>query len=129
MLDKYVAAFERYDVDEMASLLRAISASGQGSFLAVLKRMGAAGGGLSFPMPGHTLALDFPATPRAQALFDRLEAITLDHGGRFYLAKDARLSAGIFRAADPRAADFARFRAGAGLTAQFASAQSARLEL
>lgn len=113
----------------MAALLRAISASGQGSFLAVLKRMGAAGGGLSFPMPGHTLALDFPATPRAQALFDRLEAITLDHGGRFYLAKDARLSAGTFRAADPRAADFARFRAGAGLTAHFASAQSARLEL
>lgn len=113
----------------MTALLQAISASGQGSFLAVLKRLGAEGTGISFPQPGHTLALDFPATARAQALFDRLEAITLDHGGRFYLAKDARLSARILRAADNRIAPFAAARQAEGEAGHFASMQSDRLQL
>jgi decaprenylphospho-beta-D-ribofuranose 2-oxidase len=113
----------------MTALLQAISASGQGSFLAVLKRLGAEGTGISFPQPGHTLALDFPATNRAQALFDRLEAITLDHGGRFYLAKDARLSARILRATDGRIAPFAAARQAEGEAGHFASMQSDRLQL
>jgi len=113
----------------MGALLGAISASGQGSFLAVLKRLGAEGGGLSFPMPGHTLALDFPATRRVQALFDRLERIVIDHGGRFYLAKDARLSAATLRRADARVEGFAAERRTAGLEQRFASVQSERLGL
>ncbi len=113
----------------MTALLQAISASGQGSFLAVLKRLGAEGTGISFPQPGHTLALDFPATARAQALFDRLEAITIDHGGRFYLAKDARLSSRTLRAADPRIDPFAEQRRAGGEAKHFASMQSDRLQL
>jgi hypothetical protein len=113
----------------MTALLTAISASGQGSFLAVLKRLGAEGTGISFPQPGHTLALDFPATSRAHALIDRLEAITIDHGGRFYLAKDARLSARILRAADPRIEPFAAQRRTTDEARHFASTQSDRLQL
>lgn len=113
----------------MEALLQAISASGQGSFLAVLKRLGAEGGGLSFPMPGHTLALDFPATHRVEALFDRLERIVIDHGGRFYLAKDARLSAATLRRSDKRVEGFADGRRAAGLDRRFASMQSERLGL
>jgi decaprenylphospho-beta-D-ribofuranose 2-oxidase len=113
----------------MEALLQAISASGQGSFLAVLKRLGAEGGGLSFPMPGHTLALDFPATQRVEALFDRLERIVIDHGGRFYLAKDARLSAATLRRSDKRVDGFADGRRAAGLDRRFASMQSDRLGL
>lgn len=113
----------------MTALLQAISTSGQGSFLAVLKRLGAEGTGISFPQPGNTLALDFPATARAQALFNRLEAITLDHGGRFYLAKDARLSARVLRAADARIAPFAAARQAEGEAGHFASMQSDRLQL
>jgi decaprenylphospho-beta-D-ribofuranose 2-oxidase len=78
----------------MRRLLEEITASRAASFLAVLKTMGGDGRGyLSFPMRGFTLALDFPARPEAREVMARLEAITLDHGGRVYLAKDSCLSA------------------------------------
>lgn len=104
-------------------VMRSIADSGQGSFLAVLKTLGDAGspGLLSFPMPGVTLALDFPnrGVPTL-ALFERLDAIVAAAGGRIYPAKDARMSAAMFRRgyrrideflglADPRfSSDFAR---------------------
>jgi FAD/FMN-containing dehydrogenase len=113
----------------LAALMRAIAASGQGSFLAVLKRLGAQDSPFSFPMEGYTLALDFPATPKALELLTRLDAITLDHGGRYYLAKDSRVSAQVFAQADPRGAALAAMRRDVGLTARFASAQSERLML
>ncbi len=113
----------------LEALLRMTSAAGQGSFLAVLKKMGAGSGRFSFPMPGYTLALDFPATERVLSLMNDLDRITLEHGGRFYLAKDARLAAATLRAADPRADDFARMRRDTGAAEHFASLQSRRLEL
>ncbi|MGD8810171.1 MAG: FAD-binding oxidoreductase [Gammaproteobacteria bacterium] len=74
-------------------LLEAVTESRAGSFLAVLKTMGGEGRGhLSFPMRGFTLALDFPARAGLDALMGQLEAITLEHGGRVYLAKDSCLS-------------------------------------
>lgn len=81
----------------MRRLLEAIGESRAGSFLAVLKTMGGAGKGyLSFPMPGFTLALDFPARPGVGDLIAALEAITMEHGGRVYLAKDSCLSPDAF---------------------------------
>ncbi|MEJ2479721.1 MAG: FAD-binding oxidoreductase [Acidihalobacter sp.] len=76
----------------------------QAPFLAVLKRMGAAGSGhLSFPQPGYTLAVDLPvAGVRAQRLAAELDAVTIDHGGRVYLAKDACLTPENFRRMYPR---------------------------
>jgi len=115
--------------DGLHALLAAIGASGEGSFLAVLKRFGAGRGGLSFPAEGVTLALDFRATPRALALLDRLDAIALDHGGRFYLAKDARMSAETFARAEPRLEGFRAARMRWGAAGRFASAQSERLGL
>lgn len=88
-------------------LLEAVSASRRASFLAVLKALGGAGRGcLSFPMKGFTLALDFPRRPGVEELLDRLERLTLDHGGRIYLAKDSRLSAAGFAAMYPRLGEF-----------------------
>lgn len=113
----------------LAELLTAISDAGQGSFLAVLKRLGPQDSPMSFPMEGYTLALDFPASRAALALLDRLDAITLAHGGRYYLAKDARVSADTLRRADPRVAEFRRMRRDAGLPTAFSSAQSERLGL
>ena len=113
----------------LTRLLDAIAASGQGSFLSVLKRFGPQESRFSFPMEGYTLALDFPRTRRSQALMPDLDRITLDHGGRFYLAKDSRMSAETLAAADPRAEAFKAMRAAAALPPAFASAQSERLKL
>ncbi|EAQ04463.1 putative oxidoreductase [Pseudooceanicola batsensis HTCC2597] len=113
----------------LAALLRTIATSGRGSFLAVLKRLGPQESAFSFPMEGYTLALDFPVDPAVLSLLDRLDDITLAHGGRHYLAKDSRLSREALRKADPRAAAFAAHRREAGLAGRFASAQSERLGL
>lgn len=87
----------------LRALLEAVSAARGASFLAVLKTLGGEGRGyLSFPMRGHTLALDFPRGSGTDALMRRLERLTLDHGGRIYLAKDACLSAAGFAAMYPR---------------------------
>lgn len=112
----------------LAALLEATAKSGSGSFLAVLKRMGPGRGGISFPMDGHTLTLDFPVRPDTLALMERLDSIALDHGGRFYLAKDARMSAATLARSDPRMADFSVYRA-TGAPGRFGSAQSQRLDL
>ena len=113
----------------MDALLAAIARSGQGSFLAVLKRMGAQDSRFSFPMEGYTLALDFPIRRETPALFTELERIVVDHGGRFYLAKDAFLSPETLRAADPRTAAFTAMRGETGSGARFVSALSERLAL
>jgi decaprenylphospho-beta-D-ribofuranose 2-oxidase len=113
----------------LEELLKAISASGQGSFLAVLKRLGAQESAMSFPMEGYTLALDFPAHPQSLALMERLDAIALDHGGRFYLAKDSRMSRATFERSDARAAHFRAMRTGGELDRAFTSLQSERLGL
>ncbi|MDH4216771.1 MAG: FAD-binding oxidoreductase, partial [Gallionella sp.] len=88
--------------DGIKTLLQELS--GRPSFLAVLKRFGPQGRGLlSFPLAGYTLALDLPLRDEGLfALLNKLDEIVLRHGGRVYLAKDARLSAESFRAMYPR---------------------------
>lgn len=81
-------------------MLAAVAKAGQGSFLAVLKRFGAARspGLLSFPREGATLALDFPNRgERTARLFRELHAMVAAHGGRLYPAKDAHMSPAQFR--------------------------------
>jgi FAD/FMN-containing dehydrogenase len=98
--------------DATEAMLQAIAASGEGSFLAVLKTFGdkPSPGMLSFPHPGTTLALDFPNRGASTlALLDRLDTIVRDAGGRLYPAKDGRISAGMFRAGYPNWSDFARY--------------------
>jgi len=93
-------------------IFETISASRQGSFLAVLKVFGGlpSPGLLSFPMPGVTLALDFPNRgERSLALFEKLDAITAHAGGRVYPAKDARMSPARFRRYFPNHADLLPF--------------------
>ncbi|PTT63295.1 FAD-binding oxidoreductase, partial [Pseudomonas sp. HMWF007] len=84
--------------------LKNIARSGSGSFLAVLKRCGdiPSMGWLSFPMPGTSLALDFPQNSAlTQTLLPRLDAIVREAGGRLYPAKDAHMSGNDFRLAYP----------------------------
>jgi decaprenylphospho-beta-D-ribofuranose 2-oxidase len=91
----------------LTALLTEIGNSRAASFLAVLKTLGSAGlGALSFPQRGYTLALDFPHRRHVWELLSRLEAITLDHGGRIYLAKDSALSPQGFARMYPRLEEF-----------------------
>jgi FAD/FMN-containing dehydrogenase len=95
------------------AMLAAIRASGQGSFLAVLKTFGdrPAVGMMSFPRPGVTLALDFPNRgERTTRLFERLDAIVREAGGRLYAAKDARMPRALFESGYPRLAEFLQYR-------------------
>lgn len=114
--------------DGLREILEATAQAGAG-FLAVLKKFGKDQSLFSFPTAGWTLALDLPARRNALRLLDRLEAIAVDRGGRFYLAKDAHLSRDRFDASEPRAEAFRRFRTDHNLSGRFASAQSERLGL
>ncbi len=111
-------------------LLEAVGQAGAASFLAVLKWMGRDGAGLlSFARPGFTLALDIPARAGAGALLRRLERLTLDHGGRVYLAKDSTLSPAGMAAMYPRLAEFQAIRARLDPGGRFSSDMSRRLGL
>jgi FAD/FMN-containing dehydrogenase len=98
--------------DGTAALLEAIARSGQGSFLAVLKGFGSldSPGMLSFPRPGLTLALDFPNRGTSlKRLFEELDAIVRDTGGRLYPAKDGRMPPELFRSGFPRWREFTQY--------------------
>jgi hypothetical protein len=65
---------------------------------------------MSFPMPGMTLALDFPIRKEVSfALMDRLAAITAECGGRMYPAKDACMSAAHFQQFYPQWEQFSGY--------------------
>ncbi len=113
----------------LRALLTAIALAGQGSFLAVLKRFGVQESRIAFPMEGYTLALDFPVTRRTLALLNDLDRITLAHGGRFYLAKDSRMSPETLRHSDSRFADFIAMRSATKAGDRFVSVQSERLKI
>jgi FAD/FMN-containing dehydrogenase len=114
----------------LALLLERIAHAGLGSFLAVLKLFGAEKSGpLSFPMQGYTLALDFPARPAAFNLMLELDAVVADHGGRIYLAKDARAGAALLRRGYPELDSFMTVREAVDPNRKFASLQSERLGL
>lgn len=87
--------------ETMRRILATMQAGGISSFLAVLKKFGTlpSPGIMSFPRPGLTLTLDMPIAGRR--MFEALDACDeLVHavGGRVYPAKDARVSAPMFRA-------------------------------
>ena len=107
---QYQCAIPRQSMKEaVAALLKAIIASGQASFLAVLKTFGDAPspGLLSFPIEGATLALDFcNRGAKTLALFEKLDAIVREATGRLYAAKDGRIPKDIWAAGYPELEHF-----------------------
>lgn len=113
----------------MQDILERIARRGQASFLAVLKLFGRQDDMVSFPMEGYTLALDFAVNPRLLAFLDELDEVVARYGGRIYLAKDARMKAGMLRRGYPGLERFCRLRDRFDPQHRFASALSERLEL
>jgi decaprenylphospho-beta-D-ribofuranose 2-oxidase len=113
----------------LIDLLEEISNAGTGSFLAVLKRFGTQSSNFSFPMEGYTLALDFPVNNKNLALMNKLDRITINYNGRFYLAKDSRMSRDVFHLSEQRMEAYKQYRKSAFDADKFVSAQSERLEL
>jgi len=109
-------------------VLSRITAAGKGSFLSVLKKFGEANANLlSFPISGYTLTLDFKYEADLLPLLNQLDSIVVQHGGRLYLAKDARMSETVFKSSYPRWQEFADLREKIGATRVFSSLQSQRL--
>jgi len=114
----------------LRQILKTIAASGQGSFLAVLKTFGKQNANyLSFPIEGYTLALDFKVTESIFALMDQLDQLVLQYGGRLYLTKDARMSEATFKASYPNWREFEAVRERYHAIGKFASLQSKRIGL
>lgn len=108
---QFVAPFSA-DGAAIREVFERIARSGQGSFLAVLKTLGTlpSPGMMSFPRPGVSLALDFPNNgPRTRQLFDELDEVVAAADGRFYPAKDARMSPVTYAKCYPRWQEFSPF--------------------
>jgi FAD/FMN-containing dehydrogenase len=113
----------------LIQLLDKLVASRRASFLAVLKALGPASGGLlSFPVPGFTLALDLAYSgPDVLEFLRGLDEVVLAHGGRVYLAKDTCMKPESFRQMYPTLERFQEIKRRLDPTDRFASSQSKRL--
>ncbi|MBI4534033.1 MAG: FAD-binding oxidoreductase, partial [Candidatus Melainabacteria bacterium] len=113
----------------LESMLYLSSKCGWGSFLAVLKRFGPQEGLLSFPMSGYTITLDMPIRPGLMEFLNELDGIVLKHGGRVYLAKDARLTPGVFREMYPKLTRWLAVKSAVDPLNMFSSTMSERLQI
>ena len=112
----------------LEEILTAISNSGKGSFLAVLKLYGKANDNwLSFPIEGYSLALDFKIEKGLFELLDKLDEIVVKHQGRIYLTKDVRVSKETFEKGYPQIETFRQYRKENKMDNKFQSHQSKRV--
>lgn len=112
----------------VADILKRISDSNRGSFLAVLKVFGRGNDNyLSFPMEGYTLAVDFKLDDGLFSMLDELDRTVLDFGGRLYLTKDARMNAETFKRGYPEWELFQQTCRAVDPDRHFCSLQSKRL--
>ncbi|HEX04547.1 MAG TPA: FAD-binding oxidoreductase, partial [Bacteroidetes bacterium] len=95
--------------------------------LVVLKRFGAGAGWLSFPIPGWTMAVDLPYSPRLFDVLEKLDKRVVTLGGRVYLAKDERVLPKHFREMYPDIERWLEVKRNVDPTCRFTSDLSRRL--
>jgi decaprenylphospho-beta-D-ribofuranose 2-oxidase len=99
-------------------------------FLSVLKKMGQQGVyGMSFPMEGYSLAVDFAIQKNIFLFLDELDTLVIKHGGRLYLTKDARMKPMVLRYGYPNLQAFLKTVKKYNSEEAFSSALSERLLL
>lgn len=114
----------------IAAMLEKLASRGAASFLAVLKTFGPGNSGLlSFPIEGHTLALDLPHRRGLRELLQELDELVLAHGGRVYLAKNPCLAREAFEKMYPAAECFRRVKRELDPGQRFGSSLGRRLGL
>ena len=112
----------------LEEILKTISDSGKGSFLAVLKLYGKANDNwLSFPIEGYSLALDFKIEKGLFELLDKLDEIVVKYKGRIYLTKDVRVNKETFEKGYPQIDTFRAYRKKNKMDKKFQSLQSERV--
>ena len=93
----------RFGPDAPRRFLELLRAQRVASPVCVIKDHGPESIGLlSFPCPGVSIAVDFPADDRTQGIVDALNDFVVKAGGRVYLAKDAFTREEHYRAMEPR---------------------------
>lgn len=124
---QFVIPFENAS-DILKKVLATINDYGLASFLTVLKVFGEENDFyLSFPKKGYTLAMDFPICPKSLLMFNELDVIIEDAGGRLYLTKDARMSQEFFQNSYPKLDKFREIKNKFDPNNKFSSLQSRRL--
>jgi FAD/FMN-containing dehydrogenase len=114
----------------LKEILTKISASGKGSFLAILKLYGKENENyLSFPLEGYSLALDFKIEAGLFELLNTLDESVVKYGGRIYLTKDVRVSCETFEKGYPRIEKFRAFRRENTMDKKLNSLQSKRIKI
>jgi len=108
-----------------------LAETGNGSFLAVIKRFGSANKGhLSFPIEGYTLAVDMPYRGVEQEkLLRQLDELVAQSGGRIYLVKDTRLPSDWIPIMYPRLGEWREIVNRNDPSFRFSNHQTARLDL
>lgn len=115
--------------DGLIKIMQMISNKNMGSFLTVLKVFGPQDSLISFPMEGFTLAMDFPLTEGLFEFLDELDRVVLEHGGRVYLTKDARMDTQFFKTSYPHYNQFVEILQKYNPNHKFASLLSRRLSI